>query len=73
MTELTPLARKLRTVYFSATTDRDDTRAWWNKVAETAEAELAAPRLHVLARRLPDWPTDDLADLLAELDEAVTL
>lgn len=31
------------------------------------------PRLHVLARRLPDWPTDDLADLLAELDEAVTL
>ena len=21
----------------------------------------------------PDWPTDDLADLLAELDEAVTL
>ena len=31
------------------------------------------PRLHVLARRLPDWPTDDLADLLAELDTAVTL
>lgn len=30
------------------------------------------PRLHVLARRLPDWPTDDLADLLAELDTAVT-
>ena len=30
------------------------------------------PRLHVLARRLPDWATDDLADLLAELDEAVT-
>ena len=45
MTELTPPARKLRTVYFSATTDRDDTRAWWNKVAETAEAELAARRL----------------------------
>lgn len=44
MTELTPLARKLRTVYFSATTDRDDTKAWWNAVAETAEAELAAPR-----------------------------
>ena len=31
------------------------------------------PRLHVLERRLPDWPADDLADLLAELDEAVTL
>lgn len=31
------------------------------------------PRPHVLARRLPDWPTDDLADLLAELDTAVTL
>lgn len=31
------------------------------------------PRLHVLARRLPDWPTDGLADLLAELDEAVTM
>ena len=30
------------------------------------------PRLHVLERRLPDWPADDLADLLAELDEAVT-
>ena len=29
------------------------------------------PRLHVLARRLPDWPTGDLADLLAELDTAV--
>ena len=26
-----------------------------------------------LERRLPDWPTDDLADLLAELDTAVTL
>ena len=31
------------------------------------------PRLHVLERRLPDWAADDLADLLAELDEAVTL
>ena len=31
------------------------------------------PRMHVLERRLPDWPADDLADLLAELDEAVTL
>ena len=31
------------------------------------------PRLHVLERRLPDWPVDDLADLLAELDTAVTL
>ena len=45
MTELTPLARKLRTAYhYLATTDRDDTKAWWNAVAETAEAELAAPR-----------------------------
>ena len=45
MTELTPLARKLRTAYHHlATTDRDDTKAWWNAVAETAEAELAAPR-----------------------------
>ena len=38
-----------------------------------AEADTPDPRLHVLARRLPDWPTDDLADLLAELDTAVTL
>ena len=30
------------------------------------------PRLHVLERRLPDWPADDLADLLAELDMEVT-
>lgn len=37
------------------------------------KADAPDPRLHVLARRLPDWPTDDLADLLAELDEAVTL
>ena len=45
MTELTPLARKLRTAYhYLATTDSDDTKAWWNAVAETAEAELAAPR-----------------------------
>lgn len=45
MTELTPLARKLRTAYLNpAATDRYDTEAWWNKVAETAEAELAAPR-----------------------------
>lgn len=45
MAELTPLARKLRTAYHHlATTDRDDTKAWWNAVAETAEAELAAPR-----------------------------
>lgn len=45
MTQLTPLARKLRNAYhYLATTGRDDTRAWWNKVAETAEAELAAPR-----------------------------
>ena len=45
MTKLTPLARKLRTAYhYLATTDRDDTKAWWNAVAETAEAELAAPR-----------------------------
>ena len=26
-----------------------------------------------IERRLPDWLTDDLADLLAELDTAVTL
>ena len=26
-----------------------------------------------IGRRMPDWPADDLADLLAELDEAVTL
>lgn len=45
MTEMTPLARKLRTAYHHlATTDRDGTKAWWNAVAETAEAELAAPR-----------------------------
>ena len=45
MTELTPLARKLRTAYHHlATTDRNDTKAWWNNVAEVAEAELAAPR-----------------------------
>ena len=37
------------------------------------KADTPDPRLHVLARRLPDWPTDDLADLLAELDTAVTL
>ena len=37
------------------------------------KADTPDPRLHVLERRLPDWPTDDLADLLAELDEAVTL
>lgn len=35
------------------------------------KADTPDPRLHVLARRLPDWPTDDLADLLAELDTAV--
>ena len=45
MTELTPLARKLRTAYHHlATTDRDGTKAWWNAVAETAEAELASPQ-----------------------------
>lgn len=45
MTELTPLARKLRTAYLNpAATDRYDTEAWWNNVAETAEAELATPR-----------------------------
>ena len=37
------------------------------------KADTPDPRLHVLERRLPDWPTDDLADLLAELDTAVTL
>ena len=34
------------------------------------KADTPDPRLHVLARRLPDWPTDDLADLLAALDAA---
>ena len=42
-------------------------------IDEEAEAPPVDPRLHVLARRLPDWHTDDLADLLAELDTAVTL
>ena len=37
------------------------------------KADTPDPRLHVLARRLPDWPADDLADLLVELDTAVTL
>lgn len=41
-------------------------------VGPHVEADTPDPRLHVLERRLPDWPTDDLADLLAELDEAVT-
>ena len=36
------------------------------------KADTPDPRLHVLERRLPDWPTDDLADLLAELDMEVT-
>lgn len=39
MTELTPLARKLRTAYHnSATTNRNDKGAWWNNVAKVAEA-----------------------------------
>lgn len=43
MTELTPLALKLRTAYHHlATTDRNGTRAWWNAVAKVAEAELAS-------------------------------
>ena len=37
------------------------------------KADTPDPRLHVLERRLPNRPADDLADLLAELDEAVTL
>ena len=59
MTELTPLAQKLRTAYhYLATTDRDDTKAWWNAVAEAAEAELAAPR----PVRLPT--VEDVVDVL---------
>ena len=43
MTEMTPLALKLRTVYHHlATTDRNGTKAWWNAVAKVAEAELAS-------------------------------
>ena len=59
MTELTPLARKLRTAYLNpAATDRYDTEAWWNNVAETAEAELAAP--HPV--RLPT--VEEVADVI---------
>lgn len=59
MTELTPLAQKLRTAYhYLATTDRDDTKAWWNAVAESAEAELAAPR----PVRLPT--VEEVADVI---------
>ena len=59
MTELTPLAQKLRTAYhYLATTDRDNTKAWWNAVAEAAEAELAAPR----PVRLPT--VEDVVDVL---------
>lgn len=59
MTQLTPLARKLRNAYhYLATTGRDDTKAWWNAVAEAAEAELAAPR----PVRLPT--VEDVVDAL---------
>lgn len=59
MTEMTPLAKKLRTAYhYLATTDRDGTRAWWNNVAKVAEAELAAPR----PVRLPT--VEEVADVI---------
>ena len=41
MTELTPLALKLRTVYFNSDATGD---ALWNEMAGVVEAELAAPR-----------------------------
>ena len=50
MTELTPLALKLRTAYLNpAATDRYDTKAWakvevrWNAAAKAAEDELVTP------------------------------
>ena len=46
MTELTPLARKLRTAYRNSDATGG---ALWNAMAEGVEAELAAPR----AVRLP--------------------
>ena len=59
MTEMTPLAKKLQTAYHNlATTDRNGTRAWWNAVAETAEAELASPR----PVRLPT--VEEVADVI---------
>ena len=65
MTELTPLARKLRTVYhYLATTDRDDTRAWWNAVAAAAEGELASVAESATVRpvRLPT--VEEVADVI---------
>lgn len=45
MTEFTPLALKLRTVYHDpVATSGYDTGHRWNAVAKVAEAELAAPR-----------------------------
>ena len=44
----------------------------WVPLASVVKADKPDPRLHVLERRLPDWPADDLADLLAELDTEVT-
>ena len=41
MTELTPLALKLRTVYINSDATGD---AFWNEMAGVVEAELAAPR-----------------------------
>ena len=41
MTEITPLARKLRTAYRNSDATGD---ALWNEMAEVVEAELAAPR-----------------------------
>ena len=50
MTEMTPLALKLRTVYHDpVATSGYDTGHRWNAVAKVAEAELTAPR----AVRLP--------------------
>ena len=41
MTELTPLALKLRTVYINSDATGD---AFWNEMAEAVEDELVAPR-----------------------------
>ena len=55
--------------YHIISTDGCFTRCYSPHVPE----DTPDPRLHVLERRLPDWPTDDLADLLVELDTVVTL
>ena len=36
------------------------------------KADAPDPRLHVLARRLPDWPTDDPLAVEEVLDERTT-